>query len=106
MKLTRDVSAQIADVYKRMADEARYRPGAPSDGFGNITGPLDMAREQDTYATQWWADEENMTFFLGCPSYELRKTMILCVEAARACASAQQELARKLIELALSEAEQ
>lgn len=36
-----DAHQQIASAYRRMAEEADYRPGAPSDGMGNITVPSD-----------------------------------------------------------------
>ncbi len=44
-----------------MAREARYRPAAPSDGFGNITVPedeLDLDAEARAYAERWSREEE------------------------------------------------
>ena len=102
----RQVFEQIAAVYERMTAEARYRPAAPSDGFGHITVPaaeLDRDAEKRDYALSWWADEDSLSFWLGCPDFPLRRMMILAVEAARACCSADRDLARKLLEMALQE---
>ena len=95
---------QVARVYRRMAKDARYRPGAPSDGFGNITGELNMEQEVRAYAALWRSDEDSMSFWLGCPDFKLRPAMVLAVEAARACCGADQQLAVRLLRLAVDEA--
>lgn len=100
-----DWQEQVGGVYCRMADEARYRPAAPSDGMGNITGPLDMDTEIRTYTASWRAEEDAMNYPLGCPEYKLRPAMVLAVEAARACCGADRDLAIRLLRLALDEAE-
>jgi len=100
------VARQIADVYARMAREVRYRPAAPSDGFGNITVPedeLDLGREQESYIASWWRQEDVRRYAVGCPAFPMRKVMILAIEAARACCGGQYDLARPLLELALDE---
>lgn len=77
---------QLVAVYRRMADEVRYRPAAPSDGFGNITAPLDdldLDAEANRYAEKWWAEEEGMTFFIGYPDGRARPAQVLAIEAAR-----------------------
>jgi hypothetical protein len=38
INVPRNTFTQIADTYVLMA-QMKYRPGAPSDGFGNITVP-------------------------------------------------------------------
>jgi hypothetical protein len=104
--MTRAVFGQIAAVYGRMAAEARYRPAAPSDGFGHITVPaaqLDLDAEKQDYAAAWWGEEDSGSYWLGCADFRHRKTMILAVEAARACCAADGALARKLLEMALQE---
>lgn len=102
--MTPDALGQIGRAYERMVREAEYRPGAPSDGYGNITGPVNLGQEQAKYAQRWLEEEDERTYWLGCPDYPLRPVMILTVEAARACAGADPELAQRLLELALDEA--
>ncbi len=104
--MTRAVSGQIAAAYGRMAAKACYRPAAPSDGFGNITVPeaeLDLAAEKRDYAAAWWAEEDSLSYWIGCADFRHRKAMILAVEAARACCGTDGQLARKLLEMALQE---
>jgi len=81
---------QIEDAYRTMAAEARYRPAAPSDGFGNIGVPddeLDLAAEARGYATRWWAEEDDGRFYIGSADFTTRKAMIYAVEAARLMAA-------------------
>jgi hypothetical protein len=101
-----DVHEQIASVYLIMADQARYRPAAPSDGYGNITVPapeLDLDAEIRDYAAAWLQSEDNGSYWCGSPDYPLRKVMILCIEAARACAGGDRDLPKSLIAAALGE---
>lgn len=77
---------QIRDAYRRMAIIGRYRPMAPSDGFGNITVPddeLDLEAEAAGYARQWWDDEDAAAFRIGCCDFESRIATVFAVEAAR-----------------------
>lgn len=102
---------QIADAYKRMATEARYRPEAPSDGFGNITMPLeelDLDAEANAYAQRWWDQEEEATFLLGCANHRDRPPMIYALEAARLCCSGgdSPRFALQLAKMAVAELEQ
>lgn len=106
--LPADIERQIADAYRRMALEARYRPAAPSDGLGNITVPveeLDLDAEARQYAKHWWEQEDACTYVIGCANYEERPTMIYALEAARLCCSGfgSRPFARRLLELALEE---
>jgi hypothetical protein len=51
--LQSNIRAQIADAYRRMSEQARYPPAAPSDGVENITVPsedLDLEAEAADYA--------------------------------------------------------
>lgn len=84
--ITRNIADQIGEAYERMATEARYRPSAPSDGFGNITMPideLDLEAEQINYALRWWQEEDDHTFSIGCCNYPTRPATIFAIEAAR-----------------------
>ena len=80
---TADYLSQMRTTYRRMSKEARYRPAAPSDGLGNITGPLDMAREADLYARMWRRDEDAQDYPIGCPDYHHRPALVFTIEAAR-----------------------
>jgi hypothetical protein len=57
--------ARFKEAYLRMAQDARYRPGAPGDGLGNIClsieeqrDPLRLDREAATYAAEFCAEED------------------------------------------------
>jgi hypothetical protein len=66
--------------------EAKYRPAAPSDGFGNITVPiqeLDIDAEAAEYAENWWAEEDELMFAVGCCNFSTRPATIYAIEAAR-----------------------
>jgi hypothetical protein len=103
-----DIEGQIADAYRRMVREARYRPAAPSDGLGNITMPLEelnLDAEAKRYAQHFWQEEEDTTYCIGCPGYGERPALVYAVEAARLlCAGlGGRSVARRLLEMALRE---
>lgn len=102
------IESQISDAYRSMATQARYRPAAPSDGWGNITVPeeaLDIYKECASYVQQWMAEEDEHSFQVGCPSFEGRPALIFVVEAARAINGVNYELARDLLRMAVAELE-
>jgi hypothetical protein len=104
--LTHDVAVQLDRAYRTMAREARYRPAAPSDGLGSITVPLadlDLDAECRDYARAWWRDEDNGRFHIGCPCFETRPAMVYAVEAARALCGVDNDLARRLLQLAIDD---
>lgn len=97
---------QIADAYRRMADEARYRPQAPSDGLGNITvalEQLDLDEEAETYARHWWTQEDDGEFYIGCCNYPTRAATVFAIEAARCLCGAQDDVALELLRMAVAE---
>lgn len=99
---------QTMHTYARMVTDAGYRPAAPSDGMGNITAPceqLDLATEADAYATAWHADEDSLTYSIGCPDYEDRPALILAVEAARQLCGGDRASSARLLRLALADLE-
>ena len=79
----------IAAAYRTMAARARYRPGAPSDGSGNLapgTPRTVTDAEITTYARQFLSEEDERSFFIGCAtSPDYLPALILAVEAARLC---------------------
>lgn len=98
---------QIENAYVRMADEARYRPQAPSDGFGNITVPLedlDLEDEARRYAERWWREEDEGDFVIGLANYSTRPAMIFALEAARCtCSGTADDVALRLLRMAVAE---
>jgi hypothetical protein len=84
--MSKELFEQIASAYREMSSEARYRPAAPSDGFGNITVPaeeLNLEKEAAQYAKNWWAEEDNLKFFVGCCDFQTRRATIYAIEASR-----------------------
>lgn len=99
---------QIEDAYRAMATEAKYRPAAPSDGFGNLAVPddeLDLDAEARDYATRWWSEEDAGRFHIGSADFPTRKAMIYAVEAARLMAGGRgsERYVQKLLQLALDD---
>ena len=98
-----DIEEQIASAYRQMAHGACYRPSAPSDGMGHITVPveeLDLDAECSRYAAQWWREEDEWDFFIGCCHYQFRPATVFAVEAARLMCSADGETALRLLRMA------
>jgi hypothetical protein len=104
-----DSLTQIANTYRRMAQEGRYRPAAPSDGFGNITRPveeLDLDAEARAYAARWWAQEDDRHFWVGCCNYTTRAATIFAIEAARLlCGCSGEGHALRLLKMAVADLE-
>ena len=78
------------DAYPRMAKEVRYRPAAPSDGFGNIQLTLNqfddkkiLEQEAWRYAKQFIAEEDDCIFTIGCSNYVTNRAFMWTIEAAR-----------------------
>jgi hypothetical protein len=99
---------QIEAAYRRMALEARYRPAAPSDGFGHITVPdrqLNLEAEAEAYAEHWWKEEDGLAFWIGCPNFPARPAMIYAIEAARLVCGppSARRYAKRLLRMALAE---
>lgn len=108
--VTTSIVRQIEAAYIRMAEDARYRPAAPSDGVGNITKrieELDLLAEANTYAARWWTEEDDHDFFVGCCNYVTRPATIYAIEAARLMCggSDANPYALRLLRLAMRELE-
>ena len=106
MTLYRNVAEQIVQAYKQMAKVARYRPAAPSDGFGNISVPLeelDLDKEALIYAHNWNSEEETQNFHIGACNFRTRPATIYAVEAARLLCGVEDEAAKELLQMALDE---
>lgn len=98
----------IRDAYLRMA--TAYRPGAPSDGFGQVllddnerTDPVRLEMEAWFEAARWYDDDERMEFTVhGCPDYRNIVAMWLALQAAQVCCGGSHfRIIRRLLELAI-----
>ena len=110
MRISEKSVDQIMDSYKAMADEARYRPAAPSDGMGTIVVPLkelDLEDEASRYVVDWWEQEDKREFRVGCCDFTTRPSTIYAIEASRnMCAgTAGREVALRLLKMAVRELE-
>lgn len=112
MPLNRFNYPRLTHAYKMMAEKAKYRPGAPSDGLGNIE--LDSAEigdryrfavEAEEYAERFLRQEDTGKFIIGVSNGSSLIALVYAIEAARLlCAGADAEdTAIKLLELALDE---
>jgi hypothetical protein len=100
-------------AYLEMAKATRYRPGEPSDGWGNIADmsaeqlcdPSILDREAANYAKQFVRQDDEMEYHLGCPNGGVNKAFLFVIEAAHLLCSDGEgnRLAPKLLELAIEE---
>lgn len=107
--MNQEIINQIANTYKRMAEQARYRPAAPGDGMGNIPFPeqeLDLEQEQYDYIKSWWATEDSGTYPAGVPDFTYRPALIFIIEAARNLNGMAPLVARKLLTMAIEQIDQ
>jgi len=89
------IPARFAEAYIEMANKARFRPEAPSDGFG--TALLDEAELQSEsvlheeaarYATGLAKQDDKGDFDLsGCTNFEQNRLFVYLLNAARLCFS-------------------
>jgi hypothetical protein len=104
--MNQEVRDQIGYAYGLMSLHARYRPAALGDGLGNIyLSPrhLDINKEIEAYAREWWAAEDERRFWIGCCKFATRPATILTVEAARSLCGCQEDLAAQLLVMAKQE---
>ena len=97
---------QVAEAYERMVREGRYAPAAPSDGFGNSPPGVeddDLEAQQARYAERWNAEENSVTFYIGVCNYRTTMATIFAVEAARLMCGGGDEIAARLLRMAMSE---
>ena len=105
MPLYKLVDEQLDHAYRQMASVARYRPAAPSDGFGNITATateLNLDRECETYARDWSRSEDSREFWIGCCDSRTREATVYAVEAARNLCGCEPAVARRLLQMAIN----
>jgi hypothetical protein len=109
--LAQDKILRFAQAYLMMA-RAKYRPAAPSDGFGNIhlddeeyNDEARLYREAVDYALHFNNEEDSDVFHIGCSNWGTNRAFILSIEAARLLASGSDgdEYALRLLRLAIKE---
>jgi len=107
-----EVHMQLLSAYLDMVEKAHYRPAAPSDGMGNIVEdePESLADararlylEGYEYANDWWDDEEEMEFYVGCCNFSTRPASVFALEAVRCMAGGNEgnATAERLLQMAL-----
>lgn len=102
---------RIREAYLRMVHEARYRPAAPSDGFGYIqlseeelADPLCLEQEAGEYADRFLKEENGLEFHIGCSNYATNRAFVFTIEAARLlCAGDGAQHAMKLLQMAIAD---
>jgi hypothetical protein len=107
---------RLYEGYLAMATKAKYRPGAPSDGFGHIVGlTKDQLKDQTRleqealeYAFQFRKEEDGCAFRIGCSDFRTNRAFMWTIEAARLLAGggAGNSYAIKLLEMAAAEIKQ
>jgi hypothetical protein len=85
---------RYAEAYLAMAQQAKYRPEAPSDGLGNISltdaelaDQQRLAGEATTYAVRFGREDDACAFWIGCSNFRTNRAFVWAIEAARQLAS-------------------
>jgi Fe-S oxidoreductase len=97
---------RFQEAYRRMAPF--YRPGAPSDGLGNITVPvedLDLDTESLEWAVGLSRQADEGTFAIGCPDFTTNRAYAYAIELARVLCAPDVKTARALLGLLTDELE-
>jgi len=106
--------ARFKEAYLEMARQARYRPMALSDGWGNILlsakelrDPTQLDTEATTYAEDFCAEEDTDSFNIGCSDFETNRAFVWTIEAARCLAAGVfgKAAAHMLLKMAITEIE-
>lgn len=99
----------VKDAYLKMAAMAKYRPEAPSDGWGHImldddqlNDPVRLEMEAWLAARKWYEDDYRHEFIIsGCSDARLAKTMYLALQAAQLCCSGPNPCIKPILEMAI-----
>lgn len=104
---------RIRGAYLEMAEKARFRPQAPSDGFGNVqltdgerADKERLAKEASAYVERFIEQEKTLNFRIGTGDFTNARALVYAIEGARAlCGGALGiDLAINLLEMATAEA--
>jgi hypothetical protein len=98
------------EAYLQMAEEAGYRPAAPSDGMGNadltaeqLRDRSQLEREAHQYALRFSAEEDTHRFRIEVSNFSTNRAFIYTIEAARCLATGEEDVALSLLEMARNE---
>jgi hypothetical protein len=101
---------RYAEAYLLMAQEAKYRPQAPSDGFGTllltreqVRDPHRLTEETLAYVERFEKEEDTRSFNIGCSNFTTNRALIWTIEAARSLCGGVDDLALQLLEMAVDE---
>ena len=94
------------EAYLQMAEEAGYRPAAPSDGMGNadltaeqLRDRSQLEREAHQYALRFSAEEDTHRFRIEVSNFSTNRAFIYSIEAARCLATGEEDVALRLLEM-------
>jgi hypothetical protein len=100
---------RICEAYFKMANVAKHRPEAPSDGClsgEEMADPRRLNKEASDYADRFLEAENALDFRIGVRHWNHNRVLVYTMEAARllCCGSDATDLAIRLLKLALAEA--
>jgi hypothetical protein len=102
------------EAYKEMAQRAKYRPMSPGDGLGScdlteweLRDPVRLDVEAEKYAAEFYREDDECVFTIGCSNGTTNKAFVYTIEAARALCGGfgREDLAKDLLKMALAEIE-
>jgi hypothetical protein len=102
---------RIVEAYRAMAI-LRYRPAAPSDGFGGITVPteeLDVDIEAREYSRRFLKEEDDGAYWAGVTDFRSLRAAIWTLESLRLMNAGEfggEAIVPKLLRMAAEEYEQ
>lgn len=67
--------------------------------------PLLDASDAQAFVGPWWAEEDQCTYWCGCPDYDARPALIFTIEAARGICGVDYGYAIRLLRRAIVELE-
>src|SRR5260370_40836770 len=101
---------RIREAYLKMAEEAHYRPAAPSDGFGStylsneeLSDSNRLEEEASGYATAFINEEDRVRFRIGVSNFKTNRALVYTIEAARLLCGSDDARAMKLLNMAIED---
>ena len=104
--------ARFCEAYGAMADSAKYRPAAPSDGCGGISlskaalGDREILKQEASkYAAAFRKEDDAREFYIGCSNFDTNRALVYVIEAARQLCggNAGNATALRLLKMAIDE---
>jgi len=95
---------RFQEAYRQMAtgDKPHYRPGAPSDGWGNITVPIEEL-DLETESLRWAVKLSREADEGSSPDYLTNRAFVYATSLVDALCMPELGLARKLVNLLVAE---